>query len=471
MDKDQAKKLKYARKNFWEEAGEEERKNAFDFNRGYKEFLNYCKTTRETVLFAENVLRENGFKDIYNSKSAKKVFGVSREKNIIAVRFGKKKVSEGLNIVAAHVDTPHIDLKQCPVYEDGASGFGMLRTHYYGGIKKYQWLSTPLALHGVVIKADGEKVRISVGEDDGDPVFVMPDLLPHLASKEQYAKKMADAVDASRLNVVFNSIPFMTEEDEDDIKEAVKLQALVLLNEKYGITEEDLISAELELVPAGKARDCGLDGSLVLAYGQDDRVCSYTSLTALLDAQDPDHTAMVYLVDKEEIGNVGNTGADSIYLLDFISDLLAYAGENGDSVTLRKTLINSRFLSADVNAAINPNFPNVLEHDNAIHLGNGVGMAKYTGARGKSGTNDANAEFVAQINRLFNQEKVFWQTGELGKVDEGGGGTIARKLADYGSDVLDCGPGVLGMHALYELTSKADVYSTYRAYKVFYEKA
>ncbi len=471
MNKEQAKKLTYSRKNFWEDADKKEKQSALDFNRGYKEFLNYCKTTRETVLFAENVLLENGFKDIYNSKSAKKVFGVSKEKNIIAVRFGKKKVSEGLNIVAAHVDTPHIDLKQCPVYEDGPTGFGMLRTHYYGGIKKYQWVSTPLALHGVVIKADGEKVRISIGEDDGDPVFVMPDLLPHLAHKEQYPKKLDDAVDASRLNVVFNTMPFISDDEDDDVKEAVKLQALIMLNEKYGITEEDLISAELELVPSGKARDCGMDGSMVLAYGQDDRVCSYTALTALLDSPKPEHTSVVYLVDKEEIGNVGNTGADSVYLLDFISDLLAYNGEKNDSVTLRKTLINSRFLSADVNAAINPNYPNVLEHDNAVHLGFGVGIAKYTGSRGKGGTNDANAEFVGQVTRLFNQEKVFWQTGELGKVDEGGGGTIARKLADYGSEVIDCGPGVLGMHSLYELTSKADVYSTYRAYKAFFEKA
>jgi aspartyl aminopeptidase len=299
----------------------------------------------------------------------------------------------------------------------------------------------------------------------------MPDLLPHLAKKIQYEEKLGNAVKAEHMNMIFNSIPYLDEE-EKNLKEAVKLNALNILHEKYGITEADLLSAEIEIVPAGKARDAGIDKSMVLAYGQDDRICAYTSASALLDVSDAEfeRTAVVFLADKEEIGSEGNSGAKSAFLLDFVADLLDACGEKSDSVTLRKTLINSHVLSADVNAGINPNFPSVHEKQNAVHIGFGVGIAKFTGSAGKSGSNDANAEFNAHVFHIFNEENVCWQSGELGKVDEGGGGTIAKLMAEYGSEVIDCGPGVLGMHSLYELTSKADIYSSYKAYKTFFLK-
>ncbi|MFC1888045.1 aminopeptidase, partial [Candidatus Cloacimonadota bacterium] len=392
------------------------------------------------------------------------------KKNAALAFIGKKPISEGVNLIVSHIDAPRVDLKQNPLYEDAGTSLGMMKTHYYGGVKKYQWMSTPLALHGVFIKSNGEAVEVNIGEDDKDPVFVMPDLLPHLARQEQYSKKLGEAINASAMNLVFNSIPYMDSAD-DNIKEAVKLNALVLLNEKYGLVEENFLSAELELVPAGKARDCGLDKSMVLGYGQDDRVCAYTSLEAIFDTKNPERTAIVYLADKEEIGSESNTGAKSIFIIDFIADLLKYNKEDNDSNTLRKALINSQIISADVNAAVNPNYPNVLEAQNAVKLGFGVSVTKYTGSGGKSGSNDANAEFNARIIDLFNREKVNWQTGTLGKVDVGGGGTIAKFMAEHGAEVIDCGPGVLGMHSLYELTSKADVYSTYKAYKAFFSKA
>ena len=328
-------------------------------------------------------------------------------------------------------------------------------------------MSTPLSIHGVFVKENGEIIKVSIGEDENDPVFIMPDLLPHLARKEQYTKKIGEAVSAGKMNLIFNSIPYLKDKDA---KEAIKLNALVLLNEKYNITEENFLSAELELVPAGKARDAGIDKSLVLGYGQDDRICAYTSAEAIFAAK-PDKAAVVYLADKEEIGSEGNTGARSIFIIDFIADLLKHNGESYDSATLRKTLLKSQVLSADVNAGINPNFPGVHEKDNAVHIGFGVSVTKFTGSGGKSGSNDANAEFNAKITGIFNKEKVNWQIGELGKVDEGGGGTIAKFMAEHGAEVIDCGPGLLGMHSLYELSSKADIYSCYKAYKAFFEKA
>jgi aspartyl aminopeptidase len=464
------KKLKYQRKHFWKVSSIKEKKEAFGFAENYKSFLNSCKTVRESIEYFEKELEKRKFSDISKNRKENKVFRISRNKNAAIAVIGKKPISEGVNLIVSHIDSPRVDLKQNPLFEDDTTNLGLMKTHYYGGIKKYQWLSTPLALHGVIVKPGGKIVKVSIGEDENEPVFTMPDLLPHLARKEQYTKKIGEAINADTMKLFFNSIPYIENKDKD-VKEAVKLNALILLNEKYGVVEENLLSAELELVPAGKARDCGIDKSMILAYGQDDRVCVYTSSKAVFDVNDLKKTAIVYLADKEEIGSESNTGAKSVFIIDFIADLLKYNKESFDSSTLRKTLINSQIISADVNAGINPNFPQVHEKENAVHLGFGVSVTKYTGSGGKSGSNDANAEFNAKIIDLFNQEKINWQIGALGKVDEGGGGTIAKFMAEHGAEVIDCGPGVLSMHALYELTSKADVYSAYKAYKAFFEKA
>lgn len=462
-----SKKLLYSRKNFWEEKSSKEREASFNFAEGYITFLNACKTDRESILYFEQELINQKFSNLDNKPKGKKVFRTTREKNGAIAIIGKKPISEGVNLIVSHIDAPRVDLKQNPLFEDGTTSLGLMKTHYYGGIKKYQWMSTPLALHGVFIKSNGEKVRVTIGEDENDPVFVMPDLLPHLARKEQYSKKMGEAVNAASMKLVFNSIPYLKEKE---VKDAIKLNALIMLNEKYGIIEEDFLSAELELVPAGKARHCGIDKSMVLAYGQDDRICAYTSAQAIFDLEAPERTSIIYFADKEEIGSESNTGAKSNFIINFIADLLEYNNEDSHSRNLRKTMINSHILSADVNAAINPNYPGVHEKDNAVRLGFGISVTKFTGSGGKSGSNDANAEFNAKIIKAFNEENVNWQTGALGKVDEGGGGTIAKFMAEYGAEVIDCGPGVLGMHSLYELTSKADIYSSYRAYKAFLSK-
>ncbi len=464
------KKLKYERKNFWQDFPKTEQNKAQKFCEEYKKFLNLCKTDRESITVAVKKAVENKFTNLDAKPAGKKVYRSFRHKNAALALIGKDAVSSGVNLIVSHIDAPRVDLKQNPLYEDSGTSLGMMRTHYYGGVKKYQWMSTPLALHGVFVKSTGETVTLSIGEDENDPVFIMPDLLPHLAREEQYSKKIGEAINASAMNLVFSSIPYL-DSAEKNIKEAVKLNALAMLNEKYDLVEENFLSAELELVPAGKARDCGIDRSMIAAYGQDDRICAYTSLEAIFTAKNAGKTAIVFLADKEEIGSDSNTGAKSNFIIDFIADLLKYNNESNDSNTLRKTLINSQIISADVNAAINPNYPNVHEAQNAVRLGFGVSVTKYTGSGGKGGSNDANAEFNAKIINLFNQEKVNWQTGTLGKVDVGGGGTIAKFMALYGSEVIDCGPGVLGMHSLYELTSKADVYSSYKAYKAFFEKA
>ena len=466
------KKLSYERKLFWDVASSKEQEAAFKFSEGYKTFLDFCKTEREATFFVENIAKEHGFKEILKNGSDRKIYKTAHGKNIIMAVIGKKPVSEGVNIIASHIDSPRVDLKQNPLYEDKETKLGMMKTHYYGGIKKYQWLSTPLALHGTIIKANGETVNVVIGEDENEPVFVIPDLLPHLARKEQYSKKLGEAIPGEKMHLVFSSIPYFNDE-EKSVKDGVKLNVLLMLNEKYGITEADFLSAEIELVPAGKARDVGLDKSMIMAYGQDDRICAYTSVMATLDTMnlDFDKKIIVYLADKEEIGSEGNTGSKSIFLYDFVGDLLKHNGEDFDSYTLRKTIMKSQILSSDVNAAINPNFPSVHEAQNAVHMGFGVSITKFTGSGGKSSSNDANAEFMAKISRVLNEAGVNWQIGTLGKVDEGGGGTIAKYLAERGAEVIDCGTGLLGMHSLYELCSKADLYSTYQAYKAFITKA
>ncbi|MCB5253961.1 MAG: aminopeptidase [Candidatus Cloacimonadaceae bacterium] len=455
----------YERKNFWKDAPVAEQKDAMEYAIAYKEFLNQAKTEREVTAWTEKLLKKHKFVDIHKKAGAKKVYSIFREKTMAIAILGSEPLSEGFNMVAAHIDSPRIDLKQNPLYEDGNTKMACMRTHYYGGIKKYQWVSTPLALHGVIVKQDGSVLNISIGEKDDEPVFIIPDLLPHLAAKEQYSKNLSDAIDASKLNLVFSGMV----EPSGEEKEAAKAFALKALNTVYGITEADFLSAELQLVPAIKSRDAGLDSSMVVGYGQDDRVCAYTGITALLANQDqkPKRSMIVYLSDKEEVGSQGATGAHSVFIQDFVSDLMAYNNEDNNSANLRKAFINSYILSADVTAAMDPNYPNVHEKENAVILNFGIGVSKFTGSRGKYGCNDADAEFAAKVLKLFTEAGVFWQTGELGKVDEGGGGTIAYILANLGARVIDCGVGIMGMHSLYELSSKADIYSTYKGYKAF----
>jgi len=458
-------KLTYERKNFWKDAPASEQKAAMDYAVAYKSYLDQAKTEREAVAWTEDYLKKQKFVEIKGKKGAKKVYSIFRGRTMAMAILGSEPLSSGFNMVAAHIDAPRIDLKQNPLYQDGPSEMACMRTHYYGGIKKYQWVSTPLALHGVVVKTDGSLLNISLGEKEDEPVFIIPDLLPHLARKEQYSKNIGDAIDASKLNLVFSGMV----EPSTKEKEAVKLFALQALNKAYGITEADFLSAELYLVPACKARDAGIDSSMVAGYGQDDRICAYTALTALTDgaAAKPKRTMIVYFSDKEEVGSQGATGAHSIFIQDFVSDLMEYKGEENTSANLRKAFINSHILSGDVTAVVDPNYPNVHEKQNAVIFNHGIGVSKFTGSGGKYSCNDANAEFTAKVLKTFTEAGVFWQLGELGKPDEGGGGTIAYILANLGAEVIDCGVGLMGMHSLYELCSKADLYSTYRAYKAF----
>lgn len=462
--KTQKEALSYERKNFWKEASLDEQNKAMAYAEPYIQFLNKAKTERETIACILELLQKSKFTPL-SKKGSNKVYSVFRNKTMAIAYLGTEPLSKGFNMVAAHIDSPRVDLKQNPLYEDGNSALGCMRTHYYGGIKKYQWVSTPLSLHGVIIKNDGSILNICIGEKEDEPVFIIPDLLPHLAHKEQYTKNLGEAIDASKMNLIFSGM----QEPGNEEKEAIKAYTIKLLNQKYGITEADFLSAELQLVPAYKARNCGLDNSMIVGYGQDDRISAYNALMALLNniAEKPKRTMIVYLSDREEVGSQGNTGANSIFISDFVADLLAYKGEDNGSYSLRKTFINSQILSGDVTVAIDPNYPNVHEKQNAVLFNCGIGVSKFTGSSGKYGCNDANAEFLAKVIRIFNSAGVFWQSGELGKVDEGGGGTIAYILANLGAEVLDCGVGLIGMHSLYELSSKADLYSTYLAYKAF----
>lgn len=457
--------LTYDRNNFWKDAPAAEQKAAMEYAVPYKKFLNECKTERETAIWMEKLLKKHKFSPIDGKKGSKLVYRVFRGKTMAVAVLGSEPLTNGFNMVASHIDAPRIDLKQNPLYEDGPSQMACMRTHYYGGIKKYQWVSTPLSLHGVVVKKDGSLLNINLGEKEDEPVFIIPDLLPHLARKEQYAKNLNDAIDASKLNLVFSGMI----EPESEEKEAAKAFALKALNKAYGVTEADFLSAELQLVPATPARDAGIDASMVVGYGQDDRICAYAGLTALLDNLDtkPKRTMIVYFSDKEEVGSQGATGAHSVFIQDFVGELLAYKGEDNSAANLRKTFMNSQILSGDVTAVVDPNYPNVHEKQNAVIFNHGIGISKFTGSGGKYSCNDASAEFTAKVLNIFNDAGVFWQMGELGKVDEGGGGTIAYILANLGSEVIDCGVGIMGMHSLYELCSKADLYSTYKAYKAF----
>lgn len=447
----------------WETVSDVAKQDIIKFSDEYIHFLNKSKTEREATSFITEVLDKNGFVNIKDKMilvPGDKVYYVNREKSVYAAVLGTKPVEAGLNIIGSHIDSPRLDLKPNPLYED--TGFAYFKTHYYGGVKKYQWTTIPLSIHGVIVKANGEKITINIGEDENDPIFTITDLLPHLA-QEQMEKKLKDGIAGEDLNLLIGSIPI----GDEKITERIKLNVLKILNDKYGITERDFVSSELELVPTFKARSLGFDRSMVAGYGQDDKVCAYTSLRALLDTLAPTKTAICIFADKEEIGSMGNTGMESHVFDTFISELLNKTNTNRPNL-LDKVFCNSKMLSADVDAGLDPIYASVSEKNNAAYLGRGVGLNKYTGARGKSGASDANAEFVATIRNIFEANNVSYQVSELGKVDTGGGGTIAYILANKGVDVIDCGVPVLSMHAPYEVTSKFDIYEAYRGYLVFW---
>lgn len=463
------KKLAHEWKNAWEVIDEKEEEKTFQIAKEYKEFLDKGKTEREAASEIIRIAQENGYislDEIIDKKTGitpgMKIYANYKDKSVALFVIGEEKLEKGMHIIGSHLDAPRIDLKQFPLYED--SGLGLCKTHYYGGIKKYQWVTLPLALHGVVIREDGEKLNIVIGEDEEDPVFFITDLLPHLA-KDQMTKTMAEGITGEGLNLLIGSIPYK----DDEISDKVKLNVLNILYQKYGIKEEDFTTAEFEIVPAGKARDVGIDRSMVGGYGQDDRVCVFTSLKAILDIDSPRKTAVALFVDKEEIGSVGNASMESKFFENTVSELVNIVEENYSELIVKRTMANSCVLSADTLGAFDPNYPDVSDKLNAPFMGKGVTIVKYTGVRGKSSSNDANSEYISKIRKIFNDNDVVWQMGELGKVDQGGGGTIAYILANYGMEVVDCGVALLSVHAPYEIASKADIYMAYKGYKAFYD--
>lgn len=437
----------------------------------YKKCLDEGKTERECVALSVKMAEEKGYRELYGVlekgeklKAGDKLYAVQMNKSIALFVLGKKPVSEGMNILGAHIDSPRLDVKQNPLYEK--EGFAYFDTHYYGGIKKYQWTTVPLAIHGVVAKKDGTNVSISIGEKEDEPVFVITDLLVHLAGK-QLDKKATEVVTGENLDILIGNCPLESNEElEKEEKENIRANMLKILEENYGIEEEDFLSAELEIVPAGKARDLGLDRSMILAYGQDDRICAFTSLFAMLDVENPEMTACCLLVDKEEIGSVGATGMQSRFFENVVAELIA-ATEGESQLLVRRALARSRMLSSDVSAGYDPLYADVFNKNNAAFLSKGISFNKYTGARGKSGSNDANAEYIAQLRKIMDEAEVSYQFSELGSVDAGGGGTIAYIMAKYGMNVIDSGVAVLNMHAPYEVSSKADVYEAVRGYRAF----
>ncbi|HBJ78601.1 MULTISPECIES: aminopeptidase [Fusobacterium] len=458
--------MNYKKENGWNCI--DSREAVFDFSEGYKKFLDKAKTEREFVTEGIKLVEKNGFVSAEKKDkfvTGDKIYYVNRGKNLVLAVIGKEDIENGINYVVSHVDSPRLDLKGNPLYEE--LDLAYMKTHYYGGIKKYQWASLPLALHGVVVLASGEKVEITIGEKDDDPVFTIPDILPHLSAKIQGDRKTGEVIKGEELQIIVGSIPSSVEDKE--VKERIKYTVLEILNRDYGMIEEDFISAELELVPAGRCRDLGFDRSMIGGYGQDDRICGYTSMMAMIDLEEvPAKTAVCFLADKEEIGSTGSTGLKSDYINYITGDMIYKIKGTFNEMMLRKTLWNSNAMSSDVNAGIDPIFRGVHDAQNAAKIGYGVVVTKYTGARGKSGTNDADAEYVGKIRKMLNDAKVNWQIGELGKVDEGGGGTVAMYLAHLGINTIDIGPALLAMHSPFEVSSKLDVYETYRAYKVFF---
>lgn len=438
-------KFAYKKKSAWEIFTKEQIKKSFDFCVDYKNFLNIAKTEREAIKYINE-----------NAKKVGKNIIINKDKSAAIIVLGKKHISQGVRIVISHIDSPRLDLKQIPLYEEVTCNVALFETHYYGGIKKFHWVVIPLALHGVVVKKNSKKVSFSIGEKDTDPIFSVPDLLPHLSRKVQDTKKISEAVAGESLDILVGSQPA-----KGDFSEKIKTAILDKINKDYGITEEDFVSAELEAVPALKARDLGFDRSLIAAYGQDDRVCAYTAYKAIMDLKNPEFTSIALFVDKEEIGSEGNTTAQ---VSTFLRSVIKQIDKNVD---IDGVMLKSKVVSADVNAAVTPNYTEVFELKNASTLGNGVVMSKFTGHGGKYSANDASAEYVSEIRTILNKEKIPWQTAELGKVDNGGGGTVAKYFSRLGMEVIDLGPAVMSMHSPYEITSKVDVYSSYLAYKAF----
>lgn len=457
------------RKNAWKDYDKKEIKELEKLCKEYRKFLDMGKTERECVKYIVELAKGAGYKDFEDIKASgeklkvgDKLYAVNMKKSIVLFRIGEKSLVEGMNILGAHVDSPRMDVKQNPLYED--TDFAYLDTHYYGGIKKYQWVTLPLAIHGVVAKKNGEVIDIVIGEDEKDPIFCVTDLLIHLAG-EQMEKKANKVIEGEQLDILIGSRPLSGEE-----KEPVKRMVLSILKKKYDMEEEDFLSAELEIVPAGKARNAGLDESMIMGYGQDDRVCAYTSVAAMFDMENVSRTACCLLVDKEEIGSVGATGMQSKFFENTVAEILDNMGDYTE-LKLKKCLANSYMLSSDVSAAYDPNFASAFEKKNAAYFGRGVVFNKFTGSRGKSGSNDANAEYIGKLRKIMDDNKVAFQTAELGKVDIGGGGTIAYILSLYGMNVIDSGVAVLNMHAPWEITSKADIYEAYKSYKAFLKDA
>lgn len=463
MGENLKEKLFKKKESGWKSLNDSQKKEVFDVSKRYMDFLNVSKTEREFIKNARKLANEHGFKDIMEFESLKpgdKIYFVNREKSMYLAIIGENSIENGMNIIGSHVDSPRLDLKPNPLTEEG--GLAYFKTHYYGGIKKYQWTTIPLSLHGVIVKANGEKFEVNIGEDENDPIFTITDLLPHLA-QAQMEKKLKDGVEGENLSLLIGSIPY----DESDCAEQVKLNILNILSQKYGITEIDFTSSELELVPQFKARSLGFDESMVAAYGQDDKVCAFTSLDAMMRLENVKTTAVCILSDKEEIGSMGNTGMESHMFDFFISEILNKLGINRPNL-LDRVFCFSKMLSSDVDAGFDPLYASVSDRNNAGFLGRGISLNKYTGARGKSGASDANAEFVAWVRNVFENNGILYQVAELGKVDVGGGGTIAYILANKGADVIDCGVPVLSMHAPYEVTSKLDVWMAWGAYRSFW---
>ena len=451
----------------WDKLGKKEKDTVFEFSKGYKKFLAKAKTEREAVTEIIKFAEKNGFKDIAKVKKpapGTKLYITNRNKTVAMVVLGSEPIESGVNIIASHIDSPRLDLKQNPLYEDDDTKLALFKTHYYGGIKKYQWVNQPLAIHGYVVKENGESVNITIGEKSDEPAFTVTDLEPHLYRQKQAKRKLPEGIKGEELNILVGSLPIK----DDDAKANVKLWVLNHLNKEYGLVEEDFTSAELEVVPAGPPRDIGFDASMIGAYGQDDRICAYGAMTAIIEVSKPKRTAIALFFDKEEIGSEGNTGVKSRFLENMIGQLIELSYPEYRYSQLGRALTGSKALSSDVTGGVNPNFKDVHELKNAPRIGYGIVITKFTGSGGKYSSNDANAEFVGELRCLFNKKKVAWQTGELGKVDEGGGGTIAKFLAEHNMEVVDCGPAVLSLHAPFEISSKADMYSTYEAYKAFY---
>ena len=458
------------RKNVWTTYGETELKELHEINEKYKECLDKGKTERECVTLTVKMAKAAGYRSLEEVlaegralNAGEKVYAVCMGKTIALFQMGQEPLSKGMNILGAHIDSPRIDIKQNPLYEN--EDFAYLDTHYYGGIKKYQWVAQPMALHGVVAKKDGTVVDVIVGEKETDPVMVITDLLPHLGAK-QMDQKASLVIQGENLDILIGNRPLEKGEDDEEVKEAVKANILKILKDAYDMEEEDFLSAELELVPAGKARDCGLDRSMIISYGQDDRVCAFTSLFAMLDVENTAKTTCCLLVDKEEIGSVGATGMESRFFENVVAELVAL-NEGESELKTRRALQNSRMLSSDVSAGYDPLFADVFEKRSAALLARGISFNKFTGSRGKGGSNDANAEYIAKLRKVFDDANVAYQFTELGKVDAGGGGTIAYIMANYGMEVIDSGVAVLNMHAPYEVSSKADVYEAVKGYRAF----